>query len=95
MSIDWFRDLVISIFGIVATVVSIFIAILAYSLYRRTKPILRSLKKSAATIQKLSSYAGSEVAQPLIQVAAMIQGVRRGIGAVSKIFKNKKGGKDV
>ncbi|MFC1928942.1 hypothetical protein ACFLXK_05020 [Chloroflexota bacterium] len=95
MSIDWFRDLVISIFGIVATVVSIFVAILSYSLYRKIGPILKSINKSAANIQKLSSYAGNEVAQPLIQVAAMIQGVRRGIGAVSKIFKNKKGGKDV
>ena len=93
MSIDWFRDLIISIFGIVATVVSIFIAVLAYSLYRRIKPILKSIKKTTATVQKLSSYAESEVAKPLVQIAAIIQGVCQGIEAVSKIFQKKKGGR--
>ncbi|MFC1966629.1 hypothetical protein ACFLVW_02080 [Chloroflexota bacterium] len=94
MSIDWFRDLVISIFGVVATGVSIFIAVLAYSLYRRIKPVLKSLKKSAKTIQTLSSYTENEVVKPLIQMATVIQGVRQGINAVSKIFQKKKGGKD-
>ena len=94
MSIDWFRDLVISIFGVVAIGVSIFIAVLAYLLYRKIKPILNSVKTTTATIRKLSSYAGNEVAKPLIQVAATIQGVREGIGAVAKIFQKKKGGND-
>ena len=94
MSIDWFRDLVISIFGVVATGVSIFIAVLAYSLYRRIKPVLKSLKKSAKTIQTLSSYTENEVVKPLIQMATVIQGVRQGINAVGKIFQKKKGGKD-
>ena len=94
MSIDWFRDLIISIFGIVATVVSIFIAVLAYSLYRRIKPILRSLKKSARTIQTLSSYTENEVVKPLIMVGAVIQEVRQGINAVSKIFEKRKEGEN-
>ncbi|MFC2051163.1 hypothetical protein ACFLT4_00325 [Chloroflexota bacterium] len=94
MSIDWFRDLVISIFGVVAIGVSIFIAVLSYSVYRRLKPILKSVKKSVTTIQTLSSYAGNEVAKPLIQLAAVIQGVRQGVDAVAKIFQKKKGGND-
>ncbi|MFC1939792.1 hypothetical protein ACFLXO_03800 [Chloroflexota bacterium] len=94
MSIDWFRDLVIIIFAVVATGVSIFITVLVYSIYRRIKPTLKSLKKSAKAIETLSSYAENEVVKPLVQVAAVIQGVRQGINAVNKIFQKKKGGKD-
>ena len=56
MSIDWFRDLVISISGLVLVGVLIFIAVLSYSLYRRTKTILDSVKTTSRTIQGFSSY---------------------------------------
>ena len=44
MSIDWFRDLIICITGLVTTVVLIFIAVLFYSLYKRTKTILDAMQ---------------------------------------------------
>ncbi len=95
MSIDWFRDLVISIFGLVATGALIFIAVLSYSLYRRTRPILDSIKTTSAAIEGISSYVRDEVARPLVEVAAIVQGVSRGIEAVTKLFKKGKGGSDV
>ena len=94
MSIDWFRDLIICIAGVVATGVLIFVAVLSYSLYRRTRSILDSIKTTSRTIQSISSYVGDGVAKPLIQVVALIQGIRQGIDAVGKLFK-KGEGKDV
>ena len=95
MSIDWFRDLVISIFGLVAIGALIFIAVLSYSLYRRTRPILDSIKNTSAAIEGISSYVRDEVAKPLVQVAAIIQGINQGIDAVSRLFKKRKGESDV
>ncbi len=92
MGIDWFRDLVISIFGLVATGVLIFVAVIVYSLYKRAKPILDSMKTTSASIQGLSSYVRDEVAKPLIQVVALIQGIRQGIDTVSTLFKKYRGG---
>ena len=94
MSIEWFRDLVISIFGLVAAVSLVFIAVLAFSIYRRIRPILDSVKTTSKTIEEISSYAGDEVAKPLMQVVAFIQGIRQGINVISKFFKKKKGGKN-
>jgi hypothetical protein len=87
MGIDWFRDLAICIFGLVATGVLIFIAVLSYSLYHRTRSILDSIKTTSATIKGLSSYVGNEMAKPLIEVVAIIQGIRLGIDSVAKFFK--------
>ncbi|MBA7647575.1 hypothetical protein ES703_55348 [subsurface metagenome] len=89
MSIDWFRDLAICILGLVATGVLIFIAVLAYSLYHRVRSILDSVKATSRNIQGISSYVGDEVVKPVIEVAALIQGIRQGVDTISKYFKKK------
>jgi hypothetical protein len=91
MSIDWFRDLVISISGLVLIGVLIFITVLSYSLYRRVKSILDSVKTTSRTIQGVSSYVGDEVVKPITQIVALIQGIRQGIDAVSNLFRKKEG----
>lgn len=91
MSIDWFRDLVISISGLVLIGVLIFIVVLSYSLYRRIKTILDSVKTTSRTIQGVSSYVGDEVVKPITQIVALIQGIRQGIDAVSNLFRKKEG----
>lgn len=91
MSIDWFRDLVISISGLVLIGVLIFIVVLSYSLYRRIKTILDSVKTTSRTIQVVSSYVGDEVVKPITQIVALIQGIRQGIDAVSNLFRKKEG----
>ena len=95
MSIEWFRDLIISICGLVATGVLIFLAMLSYSLYRRIKPILRSIKATSRTIQGISNYTGDKVAKPLIEVTAVIEGIRQGINMVTKFAKKKEENRDV
>jgi hypothetical protein len=94
MSIEWFRDLIICIFGIAATVVLIIIAVLLFALYRKTSSLLNSLKATSATIQGISSYVGDEIVKPLTQAVAIIQGIRQGVDAVSKFFKKPEGGKN-
>ena len=95
MSIDWVRDLIICIVGLVVAGVLIFIAVLSYSLYRRTKAILDSMQARAATMRGVTSYIGEEVVKPVIEIVALIQGIRQGITTASKFFKKKEGGKDV
>lgn len=94
MSIDWFRDLAIAISGLVLIGVLIFVAALSYSLYRRTRSILDSIRTTSKTIQGISSYFGGEVVKPIMHVVTVIQGIRQGMGAMNKIFKKKKGEKD-
>ena len=91
MGIDWFRDLVICVFGLVATGVVIFIAVVLFLLYRRVRAILDSVKATSRTIQGVTSYVGDEVVKPVIEVAAIIQGIRQGIDTIGKFFK--KGGR--
>lgn len=95
MDIAWFRDLVICIWGSVLTLVVIFIAVLAYLLYNKIKPILNSVQATSANIQEISSTVKDEVVKPVVQLASLIRGVSQGIDMVSRFFKKEQeGGRD-
>lgn len=90
MSISWFRDLIICITGLVTTGVLIFIAVLLYSLYRRTKTMLDSMQPKGIT-----SYIIDELLRSLLGMVTLAQGIRQGIESVIKFFKKREGGKHV
>jgi hypothetical protein len=91
MTIEMFRDLVISITGIVLIGVLIFGAVIAFSLYRRLRQILDSLQAASAGIEKVVTIVADGILEPLSKVAVIIQGIYRGICAAFHMFK---GGKD-
>ena len=89
MDIQWFRDLAICILGFGATLVIIFMGILAFLLYRRLKPILDSAKAAAKTVENISSCVEEEVARPLGQIAAFVQGIKQAVGLIGRFSKGK------
>jgi hypothetical protein len=94
MDIGWFRDLVICISGLVITVVVIFIAVLAYLLYSKIRPVLDSMKATSATIHEITSTVKDEVVKPVLQFVTLIRGIAQGIELASRLFKKeeKEGG---
>lgn len=89
MDIEWFRDLVICIFGLGATVAVIILAVLALILFVRIQPIIKSVKTTTKTVENISSCVEEEVVKPLSQVAAFVQGIRQAIGMVNRFTKKK------
>ena len=89
MSIEWFRDLVICIFGLGATLVVLFLAVLALLVYLRVRPILDSVKATTKTVENISSCVEQEVAKPLAQVVSFIQGIRQAFGMVGRFSKRR------
>jgi hypothetical protein len=96
MDIEWFRDLVICISGLVVTLVVIFIAVLAYLLYNRARSLMDSIKATSATINEISSAVRDEVVKPVLQWVTLIKGVFQGVDLVSRFFRKEEqeGGRD-
>jgi len=108
MDIEWFRDLVICIWGLVATGVVIFLAVLAYSFYHRSRSVLdsmeavsnraasvlNSIEGISTTVEEVVAYVGNEVAKPVVQAIALVQGIRQGIDMINSFFKKQEGGRD-
>jgi len=94
VDIDWYRDLIICIYGVVGTIALIMIVVLVYKLYSRIKSILDSAKRTAGTIDDVTSYVGNQAVKPMVQIVALVQGVRQGINTFNNLFQKRKGGKD-
>lgn len=89
MNIEWFRDLVLCIFGLGATVAAIILVVLAFLLYFRIKPILDSINETSRTVANITSSVEEEVAKPLAQIMAFVQGIRQAIGLVGRFTKKE------
>lgn len=89
MSIEWFRDLVIIIWGLGSTVVMVTIGVLAIMFYRRMRPALDSLKTTTKTVENITSVVGEQVTGPLSKAVAFIQGVRQAASLVSQLRHKK------
>ncbi|MBI2832584.1 MAG: hypothetical protein HYX79_10055 [Chloroflexi bacterium] len=94
MPIEWFRDVVISIFAIVATVVLILLAVVSISCYRRIAPLIDSARNVARTVECASARFENEILLPLIEVAAFVRMLCQLIKGMKKFFKAKTGGSD-
>jgi len=81
MDISWFRDLAIIILMLVATGVLIAVTVIAFSLYRRGKYILDSVKDILDSARA--------VVKPLAQIAGIIQGIRQGVDSMGRFCKKK------
>ena len=82
MAIDWFRDLAICVLGLVATGVLIMGAVILASLYRRTRSILDAAQTTSARVKSMSAHLESEVVKPVLQLMALVQGIKQGIDTV-------------
>ena len=80
MSIAWFRDLVICIWGLGATVAVIIIVVLAIMLYMKIRPIIKSVNNVTRTVENISSMVGEDMLGPLAQVFSFVQGFRSAVG---------------
>jgi hypothetical protein len=89
VSIEWFRDLVIIIFGLSATAAFIILVVLAFLFYFRLKPLLDSMKKTAGTVAKITSTVETEMAGPMVQIMSFVQGIRQAIGLFKGVFRKE------
>ncbi len=89
MSIEWFRDFVIIIWGLASTVVVLVIGVLVIMFYRRIRPALDSLRTTTKTVENITSVVEENVAGPLSKVVAFVQGMRQAATLVSQL-RNKK-----
>jgi len=81
---DWFRDRVIVIWGLVATIGVIVIVVLALVAYFKVRPIINSVKSVTRTVENISACLEQEVVGPLAQVVTFIQGFRQAMGMIRR-----------
>jgi hypothetical protein len=63
--------------------------VLAFLLYFKIKPILDALKETTNTVSNITTSIENEVAKPIAQAVAFIQGIRQAIGLVRNFSRKE------
>ncbi|HJX04086.1 MAG TPA: hypothetical protein VJ488_05965 [Dehalococcoidia bacterium] len=92
MSIEWLRDLVICIYGIVGVIVLIFISVICFMLYRKAQNVMNSVKSTTENVNNVIATVKEEFISPVLEITAMFQGIKQIAALISGIFK--KSGKE-
>jgi len=88
MGIEWFRDLSITILGLVASVVLVFMSVIMYRMYRNGIVDDAVDASGVAGVNDTVNMVQA-VIEPLFPIMALIQGIRGGIKGFGKMFKKE------
>jgi predicted PurR-regulated permease PerM len=94
MSIEWFRDLIIVIYGFLGIIVLIFVIIIASLIYKKTRTVLNSIQATTNEVKQIIDTIKIEFVDPIVQAMAVVQGIKQGISTISKLFRKDQGGKN-
>lgn len=100
MGIEWYRDLVICIMGIITIVTLIFIASLFFFLYRKIKLltnkinilsdkanyIVDNVQATTQNVQGIVANFKETMSSPINQICAIVNGIRQGTKLVNRLF---------
>jgi hypothetical protein len=83
------RDIILIIWGLVATVAMVFISVILFLFYRKTISVLDSTDLMVAKVSDIVDYVSEEVIRPVSRFGTMIQGIMQGISMFGAIFNKK------
>ncbi len=89
MTIEIFKDWVLSVQGIIFIVLMLVITVMALALFRKAKKIMDAVGKVTEKVQSASSSVNEDSLRPILKVVALVQGIR----TVRDTFNKKQGGK--
>lgn len=96
MSLEAVRDMAIIILAVLAIVQLLVLLVLTVTVYRKVVPlidkigpVLDSARTAAATVAGTSIFVGEAVVSPIIRIAGVAAGVRRGVAALGRLLRRK------
>lgn len=89
MELSAWRDVILIIWGLVATVAMVFISVILYLFYRKTISVLDSTDLMVARAGNIVNYVEKEVVGSVSRFGTMIQGIIQGISIFGTIFNKK------
>lgn len=89
MDLSSWRDIILIIWGLVATVAMVFISVILFLFYRKTISVFDSTDLMVNKVNEIVDYVNTEVVRPVSRFGTMIQGIMQGISIFGTIFNKK------
>ena len=89
MELSSWRDIILIIWGLVATLAMVFISVILFLFYRKTVSVLDSTDLMVNRVGEIMDYVNAEVVRPVSRFGTMFQGIMQGISIFGSIFSKK------
>jgi hypothetical protein len=89
MELSAWRDIILIVWGLIATIAMVFISVILFLFYRKTMIVLESTDSMVNRVNNIVEYLNKEVIKPVSRFGTMMQGIMQGIGLFGSIFKKK------
>ena len=89
MELSSWRDIILIIWGLVATVAMVFISVILFLFYRKTVTVLNSTDLIVNKASDIMDYVNTQVVRPVSRFGTMFQGIMQGISIFGSIFNKK------
>ena len=89
MELSALRDLILVIWGLVASVTAIYLCILVSVFYKRLSTFLSSMNMAALKFGEIAAQAQEEVFIPLTRIGSFLRGVNQALTFIDKLFNKK------
>jgi hypothetical protein len=83
------RDLILVIWGLVATAATIYLCILVSIFYKRLSSFLLSMDMAASKIREIADQAQDELLIPLKRIGSLLRGINQAFAFIDKLFNKK------
>jgi hypothetical protein len=87
VSIEWLRDLIICIYGIVGIIVLIFLSIIGAMLYRKVQAVMTTVKSTTENVNSIVTTVKSDFVGPVLQITSVVHSIRQIVSLINSIFK--------
>jgi hypothetical protein len=89
LELSTLRDLVLVIWGLIASVSAIYLCILVSIFYKRLNVFLYSMNEAAIKIREIADQAQEDVIIPFARIGSFLRGINQGLTFINKLFNKK------
>jgi uncharacterized membrane-anchored protein YhcB (DUF1043 family) len=89
MDLSSFRDIVLIVWGLIASVATIYLCVVVARIYKQTASTMVSLNVAAEKVKAIADKANTEVVEPLSKIGSMLRSINQGIGFFNKLITGK------
>ena len=89
MDLASLRDIVMIVWGLIASVATIYLVVVVAGISKQASSVMASLNEAAEKVKTIADQANREVVAPLSKIGSMLRGITQGVRFFNKIITGK------
>jgi hypothetical protein len=89
MDLSSFRDIVLIVWALIASVATIYLCVVVAMVRRQAASAMVALKGAAEQVNAIADQVNQEVVGPLSKIGSMLRGINQAVSFINKLINGK------